>query len=145
MPKYTYDYPHPAVTVDIVIFDVTQAGIEVLLIKRGGEPYKGMWALPGGFMDIHEDALHAAERELREETSLDGIELKQIGAFTAPFRDPRERVVSIAYAALVNKAEVKPKAGDDAAEAQWFSIRELPALAFDHSKILRVAMYEVCA
>lgn len=137
--KYTYDYPHPAVTTDCVIFgyDVKE-GLSVLLIERGLEPYKGHWAFPGGFMNINEDADTGARRELREETGLETAWLEQFGCFTDVNRDPRERVITIAYFALVKKAEVV--GGDDAAAARWFPIGAVPPLAFDHDRILRVAL-----
>lgn len=137
--KYTYDYPHPAVTTDCVIFGYdSKDGLSVLLVQRGGEPYKGCWAFPGGFMRIDEDAETGARRELKEETSLDTAYIEQFGCFTDVDRDPRERVITIAFLALVRKTEVK--GGDDAADARWFPISSVPALAFDHDRILRVAL-----
>lgn len=137
--KYTYDYPHPAVTTDCVIFGYdSKEGLSVLLVQRGGEPYKGCWAFPGGFMRIDEDAETGARRELKEETSLDTAYIEQFGCFTDVDRDPRERVITIAFLALVRKTEVK--GGDDAADARWFPISSVPALAFDHDRILRVAL-----
>ena len=136
---YTYKYPHPAVTTDCVIFgyDVRE-GLSVLLVERGLEPFKGRWAFPGGFMNIEEDAETGARRELMEETGLQTAWLEQFGCFTDVNRDPRERVITIAYMALVKKAEVR--GGDDAAAARWFPISEVPPLAFDHDRILRVAL-----
>lgn len=137
--KYTYDYPHPAVTTDCVIFGYdSKEGLSVLLVQRGGEPYKGCWAFPGGFMRIDENAETGARRELKEETSLDTAYIEQFGCFTDVDRDPRERVITIAFLALVRKTEVK--GGDDAADARWFPISSVPALAFDHDRILRVAL-----
>ena len=137
--KYTYEYPHPAVTTDCVIFGYdSKEGLSVLLIQRGGEPYKGCWAFPGGFMRIDEDAETGARRELKEETSLDAAYIDQFGCFTDVDRDPRERVITIAFLALVRKTEVK--GGDDAADARWFPISSVPSLAFDHDRILRVAL-----
>ena len=136
---YTYKYPHPAVTTDCVIFGYdTTEGLSVLLVERGGEHYKGCWAFPGGFMQMDEDADTGARRELKEETGLEAAHIEQFGCFTAVDRDPRERVITIAYFALVKKAEVK--GGDDAADARWFPIKEVPSLAFDHDRILRVAL-----
>ncbi len=136
---YTYKYPHPAVTTDCVIFgyDVTE-GLSVLLVQRGLEPFQGRWAFPGGFMKIDEDADTGALRELLEETGLRPAAIEQFGTFTQVDRDPRERVITIAYFALVRKAEVQ--GGDDAAQARWFPVREVPPLAFDHDRILRVAL-----
>ena len=136
---YTYKHPHPAVTTDCVIFgyDVTE-GLSVLLVQRGQEPFQGRWAFPGGFMKIDEDADTGALRELLEETGLRPAAIEQFGTFTQVDRDPRERVITIAYFALVRKAEVQ--GGDDAAQARWFPVREVPPLAFDHDRILRVAL-----
>lgn len=136
--KYCYKYPHPAVTTDCVIFGFDGREIRVLLIERGIDPYKGCWAFPGGFMRMDETAEEGARRELMEETGLDTAYMSQLGAFTSVFRDPRERVVTIAFYALVKLSEVK--GGDDAAQARWFSIKDIPTLAFDHDKILRSAL-----
>ena len=135
--QYCYKYPHPAVTTDCVVFGFDGRQLNILLIERGCEPYKGYWAFPGGFMNIDETAEQGAIRELREETSLELMYLKQFGTFSAVHRDPRERVVTIAYYALARKSDVK--GGDDAAKAQWFPINDVPQLAFDHDYILRKA------
>ena len=135
---YTYDYPRPAVTADCVVFSNDSDGLSVLLIERANEPFKGCWAFPGGFMDMDEDAEACAIRELKEETGLQLEHMKQIGAFTDVDRDPRGRTVSIAYSALVEKRLVI--GADDAAQARWFPISEIPALAFDHERILRAAL-----
>lgn len=135
---YTYDYPRPAVTADCVVFSNDSDGLSVLLIERANEPFKGCWAFPGGFMDMEENAEDCARRELKEETGLQLEHMEQIGVFTDVDRDPRDRTVSIAYSALVEK---RPVIGaDDAAQARWFPISEIPALAFDHEKILRAAL-----
>lgn len=136
---YTYQYPHPAVTTDCVIFgyDSTE-GLSVLLVQRGLEPFKGRWAFPGGFLKMDEDADAGALRELEEETGLEPLYLRQFGTFTQVDRDPRERVITIAYMALVRKSGVR--GGDDAADARWFPISAIPPLAFDHDHILRVAL-----
>lgn len=136
--KYCYQYPHPAVTTDCVIFGFDGEKLNVLLVKRGGEPYLGWWAFPGGFVRIEESAETGARRELREETGLSTSYMEQFHTYSTPDRDPRERVITIAYLALVKISEVK--GGDDAAEAQWFSIDEVPHLAFDHDVILRDAL-----
>lgn len=138
---YTYDYPRPAVTADSVVFCNGSDGLSVLLIERMNEPFKGCWAFPGGFMDMDEDAEACAIRELKEETGLEIRSMKQVGAFTEVNRDPRGRTVSIAYYAMVVKSEVK--ASDDAAQARWFPIDSIPPLAFDHDKILRMALEEI--
>lgn len=115
-------YPRPSVTVDIAVFTPIGGRLCVLLIRRGGHPFLGSWALPGGFIDMDEDLPRAAQRELREETSLDGLPLVQLGAFGAPGRDPRTRIVTVAYLALAPRGSVSPRAGDDAADAQWFAV-----------------------
>lgn len=139
--KYCYKYPHPAVTTDCVIFGFDGTKLKVLLIERGIEPYKGRWAFPGGFLNMEENAEHGALRELQEETGLTGAYIKQFHTFSEPSRDPRERVISIAYYALVRIQDVK--GGDDAAKAQWFALDEVPQLAFDHDQILRKAQQEL--
>jgi 8-oxo-dGTP diphosphatase len=135
--QYCYRYPHPAVTTDCVIFGFDGERLQVLLIERGIEPFKGKWAFPGGFIKMDESAEEGALRELREETGLDNAYIEQFHTFSDPNRDPRERVITIAYLALVRLQEVK--AGDDAAAASWFPIDEIPSLAFDHDFILRMA------
>lgn len=135
---YTYEYPHPSVTADCVIFGFDGVGIKVLLIERGLEPFKGKWALPGGFMMIDETAEDCAKRELEEETGLKNISVEQFYTFSDVNRDPRDRVITVAHYALVKLADVK--GGDDAASAHWFSMNEIPSLAFDHDRILRMAI-----
>ena len=145
---YTYDFPHPAVTTDVVIFSLRGAeesplaeqSLSVLLIKRGAKPFKGAWALPGGFLRMDEHIDDCALRELEEETGVKGAELIQLGAFGAPKRDPRERVVSIAYYALIPSELLVLRPDTDAADAKWFSIDELPKLAFDHDEIIATAL-----
>lgn len=136
--KYQYKYPHPAVATDCIIFGFDGTDIKVLLIQRGKEPHKGAWAFPGGFMKIDETAEECARRELEEETGLKDVAIEQFHTFTAVDRDPRERVISIAYCALARISQVK--GSDDAAKAQWFARNEIPRLAFDHDMILRKAM-----
>ena len=135
--QYCYKYPHPAVTTDCVIFGFNGERLQVLLIERGIEPYKGRWAFPGGFLKMDETAEEGALRELKEETGLENAYIQQLHTFSDPNRDPRERVITIAYYALVRIQEVK--GGDDAASARWFSLDEIPPLAFDHDYILRMA------
>ena len=135
---YQYKYEHPAVTTDCVIFTYEDWKLKVLLVKRGGEPYKGEWALPGGFLRNDETAKEGALRELREETGLEASAVGELGVFSDPSRDPRERVITIAFYALVKPSEVE--GGDDADEAAWFSIDELPQLAFDHADIINAAL-----
>ncbi len=135
---YTYKYPHPSVTADCVIFGFDGVCIKVLLIQRGIEPFKGRWALPGGFMKIDETAEECARRELEEETGLKNAAVEQFHTFSDVNRDPRERVITVAHYALVKLAEVR--GGDDAATARWFALKEIPSLAFDHERILRMAI-----
>lgn len=139
--KYCYKYPHPSVTTDCVIFGFDGTQLRVLLVERGVEPFKGKWALPGGFLRMDESAEQGAKRELWEETGLSTAYINQFYTFTAPDRDPRERVITIAFYALVRMQEVK--GGDDAANAQWFALDDVPALAFDHDQILRRATKEL--
>lgn len=135
--RYCYKYPHPSVTADCVIFGFDGVSIKVLLIQRGIEPYKGKWAFPGGFMQIDETVEECARRELEEETGLKNASVEQFYTFSDVNRDPRERVITVAHYALVRLSEVK--GGDDAASAQWFAENEIPSLAFDHDRILRMA------
>ena len=136
---YTYQYPHPAVTTDCVIFGYDlREGLSILLVQRGIDPFKGRWAFPGGFLRMDEDADTGARRELLEETGFEAESITQFGAFTAVDRDPRERVITIAYLALVRKGDVQ--GGDDAADARWFPVTAVPPLAFDHDRILRIAL-----
>ena len=135
--KYHYKYPHPSVTTDCVIFGFDGTKLRVLLVERGIEPYIGRWALPGGFLRMDECAEDGALRELQEETGLAGAYIRQFHTFTAVHRDPRERVITIAFYALVRLQEVK--GGDDAADALWFALDEEPQVAFDHDQILRKA------
>jgi 8-oxo-dGTP diphosphatase len=136
--NYCYKYPHPAVTSDCVIFGFDGVAIKVLLIQRGIEPYKDKWAFPGGFMQIDETVEECAKRELEEETGLKTTSVEQLYTFSDVNRDPRERVITIAHYALVRLEEVK--GGDDAMSAQWFAMNEIPSLAFDHDRILRMAV-----
>ena len=139
--NYTYQYPHPAVATDCVVFGFDGKKLKVLLIRRGVEPFKGLWAFPGGFMRMDETAEQCALRELVEETGLELTQMKQLGVFSDIDRDPRERVVSVAFYALAKSSEVR--GGDDAAIAQWFAIDDVPHLAFDHDYILRQAMRKI--
>jgi len=136
---YRYDYPHPAVAVDIVVFTIDDADLKVLLIRRRGPPFAGGWALPGGFVGIDESLKRAAWRELREETGVSAGILEQLHTFGHPQRDPRERVISVAYLAPVPADRLRPEPASDAREARLFSVSDLPLLAFDHAKILRLA------
>ena len=135
---FCYDYPRPAVTVDIAIF--TGEVPELLLIRRKHFPFEGDWALPGGFVEMDESLEEAALRELEEETGVSGVLLTEVGAFGDPSRDPRGRVITIAYAAILEKPALKVEAGSDASEVAWFSTTNLPTLAFDHGEIIQKAL-----
>jgi 8-oxo-dGTP diphosphatase len=137
---HTYEYPRAALTVDCVIFGFDEAALKVLLIQRGLKPFKGKWALPGGFVRVDEELDEAARRELEEETGLREVFMEQLYTFGTVDRDPRERVVSVAYYALVKQGASELKASTDADDAQWFAVGELPPLAFDHAKIFDVAL-----
>ncbi len=138
--KYSYDYPRPMVTVDAVIFAVSDLGLDVLLIKRGKDPFAGSWALPGGFVEIDEGLDDAAARELEEETGLANIHLEQFYTFGNPGRDPRGRSISVAYIGLAGTPDSSMRAADDAAEVRWFPVDDLPELAFDHEEIIKCAL-----
>ena len=139
--NYTYKYPRPAVTTDCVVFSVDDHKLKILLIERGHEPYKGFWAFPGGFLNMDENAEQGALRELREETGLELQNIKELGTFSEVDRDPRGRVISIAFYALDRKLEVK--GDDDAAQARWFALDEVPRLAFDHDLMLKKALQKL--
>ena len=141
---YTYDYPHPAITTDIVIFTIRQQ-LELLLIRRVDDPHKNSWALPGGFVNIDEDLEHCALRELEEETGVTGVYLEQLYTFGAPGRDPRERIISVAYYALVPPDLMHIRAASDAREVAWFEVKKLPPLAFDHKSIVEKAHQRLSA
>lgn len=140
---YTYDYPRPSVTVDLVIFTIAENDLKVLLIRRGLEPFKNKWALPGGFVEMEEALDKAAARELKEEAGVSDVYLEQLYTFGDPGRDPRGRVISVAYFALVDASRQTLQAADDAADAQWHSVFKPPRLAFDHRKILDYAVWRL--
>lgn len=133
---YTYEYPHPAVTVDVALFTAVAGVVNVLLVQRKHWPHTGKWAMPGGFVDIDESLKRAAWRELREETGVQAGLLEQLGAFGRPDRDPRERVITVVYIALARLDQLRIRAGSDAADARLFPVDDLPELAFDHDRIL---------
>lgn len=137
---FSYEHPRPSLTVDCVVFGLDEADLKVLLIQRDLEPFKGRWALPGGFVRMEESVDDAARRELEEETSLRGVFLEQLYTFGEADRDPRGRVVSVAYYALVRLSERPVKAATDARDAAWFPVFDVPRLAFDHDAILQVAL-----
>ena len=139
---YTYEYPHPAVTVDCVVFgfEPAERELKVMLVQRKLEPFKGRWALPGGFVHLDESVEKAAARELTEETGLAKVWLEQLFTFGEPLRDPRERVISVAYFALVKMRDHRVLAATDASDAAWFPAKATPPLAFDHRHILAMAL-----
>ncbi|MDD2964250.1 MAG: NUDIX hydrolase [Bacteroidales bacterium] len=139
---YTYLYPRPCVTVDILLFRKKEGPTEVLLIRRDREPFEGSWAFPGGFIEIDEELMTAAHRELAEETGLTGIKLEQWRTFGAVNRDPRHRTITVVFKGWADVAQdLIPVAGDDAREVQWWNINQLPPLAFDHNDILKEALH----
>lgn len=131
-----HKFEKPSVTTDIVIFTIKDDGLNVLLVKRKITPFKDRWALPGGFVRINESLEEAAKRELKEETGIKDVYLEQLFSFGNPKRDPRGRVITIAHMALVNSENIKLRATTDVSDAQWFSVSQIPILAFDHKKIL---------
>ena len=136
--KYIYDWPRPMVTVDATVFTHCGGTTKVLLIKRGNEPDKGKWAVPGGFVDPDEELEDAAARELAEETGLTGVKLEQMRAFGTVGRDPRGRMITITFMGIATKGQDQIRPGDDAARARWFDIEDLPAdMAFDHDEMIR--------
>jgi 8-oxo-dGTP diphosphatase len=142
---YQYEHPHPAVTVDMVIFTIRDQQLKLLLVRRAGEPYRGKWALPGGFVQMEEGLDEAARRELEEETGVTGVYLEQLYTFGRPDRDPRERVITVAYYALVPSDKLQLRAATDAEAVGWFSMDELPSLAFDHAEIVNMAHQRLVA
>jgi 8-oxo-dGTP diphosphatase len=133
-------YDRPSVTVDLVIFTLLKKALHVLLVRRRNAPFTGMWALPGGFVHIDESLEDAARRELREESNVEDVYLEQLYTFGEPDRDPRTRVITVAYIALVRAERQRLRAATDAAEVSWFPAYDPPALAFDHRQILDYAV-----
>jgi 8-oxo-dGTP diphosphatase len=138
--NYCYEYPRPAVTTDCVIFGFDAGELKLLLIERGIEPFKGKWAFPGGFLNMEENTDECARRELCEETGIENVFIEQLYTFSDVDRDPRGRVITVSYYALVKLSDYKIQAGDDAESAKWFPISQVPPLAFDHDRILRIAL-----
>ncbi len=136
--SYTYEYPRPAVTTDVILI-ARNPHPQVLLIRRGNDPFKDCWALPGGFVDMDEDLPMAALRELNEETGIADVEIQQFKTYGSVNRDPRHRTISVVYTSII-EAPVKAVGMDDAAEAAWFAVDQLPPLAFDHSLIMEEAI-----
>jgi 8-oxo-dGTP diphosphatase len=136
----TYEYPRPALTVDAVVFGLDDEDLKVLLVRRGLEPFRDKWALPGGFVRVEESLEDAVRRELQEEAGISQVFLEQLYTFGDVDRDPRERVVTVAYYALVRLSDHRVKAATDARDAAWFAVSEARGLAFDHDRILAVAL-----
>lgn len=137
---FSYSYPHPAVCVDIVVFTVIDDRLKLLLVRRKRPPYGGQWALPGGFVGLEEGLMQAARRELREETGVNAVHLEQLYTFGRPERDPRERVISVAYLSIIPSENLDIAAASDAEQVGWFAVGETPPLAFDHDEILARAL-----
>ena len=137
--QYCYDYPRPALTTDCILFGFDGKALYVLLIERKNDPFKDSWAFPGGFVNMDEDTETCAKRELMEETGIKDIFIEQLYTFSDTDRDPRGRIISVTYFALVSSTRYKPRAGDDAKSTGWFPVQQLPKLAFDHEKIFRIA------
>lgn len=133
---YCYEYQRPMLTVDAIILNKVNQEFEILLIKRKNNPFEGHWALPGGFIEMNETLDEAVKRELEEETGLTNLNLIQFRTYGELNRDPRGRTISVVYYALLNNNIQIVKAGDDAAEAEWYPLKNLPELAFDHKKII---------
>lgn len=144
---YTYEYPRPMVAADVLVVRPGKGHREVLLIRRANEPFKGSWAIPGGFVEMDEDVPDAASRELREETGIDipPADLVEVGVFGRPGRDPRGRTISVVYAIAVSPSRADARAGDDAAEVGWFDARRLPELAFDHAEVIPTALARIAS
>lgn len=141
--KYCYAYPRPAVTADIVLFKKSDDRYWVLLVKRKNAPFEGMWALPGGFMNMDETLEDAALRELSEETGIKGVQLEQYHTFSNINRDPRHRTVTTVFIGFADPKTPQPVAGDDAAQVYWFPMDELPPLAFDHELVMELLKKKV--
>nr|WP_321408104.1 NUDIX domain-containing protein [uncultured Carboxylicivirga sp.] len=137
--KYCYEYPRPSVTTDCAIFGFDGIDLHILLVERGIEPFKGQWALPGGFVQMDETTEECARRELAEETGVEDLFLEQLYTFSDVNRDPRGRVITVSYFALIKSTDFNLIGGDDASDAKWYPINQVPTLAFDHDRILRVA------
>lgn len=137
---YTYDYPRPAVTVDNLIFGFEDKELKILLIQRKNAPFKGEWALPGGYVEINESLTDAALRELKEETGITNAFIQQLQAFGEVDRDPRGRTITVAYYAMVRFEDVQLVSDNDATSVAWFRVSELPVLAFDHDEIIAFAL-----
>jgi 8-oxo-dGTP diphosphatase len=140
---HSYKYPRPALVLDAVVFHKENQELEVLLIQRKHDPWKGMWALPGGFLEVDETCEEGARRELEEETGLKNVDLKQFYVFDQVDRDPRERIISVAHLGFTDKNKQEIKGADDAIDAQWFNVKKLPVLAADHLVIIEMALNKI--
>ncbi len=143
--KYTYNWPRPMVTVDAIVFKPASPVPEVLLVKRANPPFIGKWAFPGGFVEMNEELEEAAKRELQEETALENINLSQMQTFGDCGRDPRGRNITVAFIGMTNEKNATINAGDDAAEAKWFTINNLPEMAFDHNEVAKIAIEKLAS
>jgi 8-oxo-dGTP diphosphatase len=140
---FTYNFPRPAVTTDTLVFREGKECIEVLLIKRKKEPYKDFWALPGGFLEIEETPVEGAKRELKEETNLEIDVLKEVATFGDIDRDPRGRTITIVFYTFISNHRQIAKANTDVTEIKWFSVKDIPEMAFDHSEIFKEALLKL--
>jgi 8-oxo-dGTP diphosphatase len=140
---YEYEYARASITVDAIVFLKEKSTVKLLLIRRKNEPFAQKWALPGGFLDMDETLETAVERELEEETGLKGIDFKQLKTYSTIDRDPRGRTISTVFIGFTSKDNTELKGADDAAEARWFDINELPSLAFDHKTIIEDAINKI--
>jgi 8-oxo-dGTP diphosphatase len=141
LPHYDVTkYERPSVTVDVLMMSLRQRDLQILLIKRRAWPFEGMWAIPGGFINMNESLETAAKRELQEETGVQDVYLEQLYTFGNPGRDPRTRVITVVYFALLNSERLQVRAASDAADVGWFSVYKLPPLAFDHDQIIQYAL-----
>jgi len=141
--NYSYEFPRPAVSADIAVFRQEGQSWQILLIRRKNPPYQGMWALPGGFMEIDETLEETAERELEEETGLKNVDLKQFKTFSQVDRDPRTRVVTTVFYGMVSLENSFAVGGDDAERAEWFAVDNLPPVGFDHGQIIRLLLEQI--
>lgn len=141
--KHCYDYPRPAVTADIIILKTIDNNQSVLLTERKHPPFEGMWALPGGFVNMDETLEEAALRELHEETGITGIVLNQFHTFSKVNRDPRHRTITTVFIGYANDTTSAPEAGDDASKAEWFALDKLPPLAFDHGMVMEMVKINI--
>jgi len=143
--NYTYQFPRPSVTVDVIVFHKTSGRLSVLLIKRGHPPFENCYALPGGFLDMDETLEESAIRELLEETGLVVEQLQEVKSFSSLGRDPRGRTITVVFYTILKGKQPETAAGDDASEAKWFAVDNLPDLAFDHQEIMKYAIKKLSA